>query len=300
MSRHRWVRPRRAPRWHRADRFALRALRKPAQFPGRCVFCNGLGMTKEHIWSDWITKRGLVPGEQSHGQVVAHTHFNDKEKIVTIDADLIGPKLGALIQRKIRNVCVGCNTGWMRDVVNAAISISEKLILGRSVTLDPKSQTQVATWITIACIMAEFTDERSMAILPYDRDFVRKHRFPPDNWRIFIGRYSGSDWTPTRYRHHGSGPIRFQSISGGLIVSRIDCFQVTTYILGNFAVHAFSSRNSEISFTFDEQFSPCKMLKIWPVGSNIEWPPDNALNDDEIMSISNNFWFANFAKHRPM
>jgi len=33
---------------------------------GRCIFCGGTGLSKEHIWSDWLS--GLIPRNDEHGE----------------------------------------------------------------------------------------------------------------------------------------------------------------------------------------------------------------------------------------
>jgi len=257
--------------------------------PGRCVFCKGTPLTKEHIWSDWLSK--IIPGVESHtwsgfrqtrmpgdGTVHNEPHFQTRQ--------------GAQIQRKIRNVCLSCNTGWMSELVKRTQPFVEAMVLGRAANLSPHDQTDLAAWIALAVIMAEFTHERTAGIPACDREWVRNNKVPPDSWNIFIGRYAGTEWGQTAYRHTGG---KFMRVSDKVLAASqnqtetaIQIWQASTYTLGELVVHAFSSTDPEFVQVFRENWLPPPMARIWPPSvplggtgaAELAWPPNHVLGDE--------------------
>ena len=45
---------------------------KPVESQGRCIFCGGTGLSKEHIWSDWL--KSLIPRNDAHGEYWGSMH----------------------------------------------------------------------------------------------------------------------------------------------------------------------------------------------------------------------------------
>ena len=79
--------------------------------PGRCAFCGATGMSKEHIWSDWL-KEVLPPTSSHHSQTRTTTAFVGN--VALLIPSMPTQHRGAVTQRKIRKFCDICNNGWMR------------------------------------------------------------------------------------------------------------------------------------------------------------------------------------------
>src|SRR5262249_25380118 len=98
-----------------------------AQIAGKCVFCGGTGLTKGHVWPDWISK--TLPVTASHHELVVG-------KWETFTSTLPGPQYsikqrqGSARQRKPRNTCKACNGGWMSLIERAAMTSMTLLIHG--------------------------------------------------------------------------------------------------------------------------------------------------------------------------
>lgn len=263
---------------------------KKPQIAGRCVFCNGFRLTKEHIWSDWLTKRQTVPHQKTHTQSVVRVKMNHGDGTAYVAPDLPKLKTGPLIQVKIRRVCNDCNGGWMKDIVDAALPFAESMVSGRHLQVTTEAQRAVSAWIMLSCIMAEFTDEQTMAIPLFDRVHIRENAEPPSDWHIFVGRYEGTEWAPTRYRHHGAEIAKLPP--GPFDISRAEThhFQVSTYVLGDFAVHAFSTTYAPLADEFEADFSPDGMERIWPLREAFAWPIQAMLDDVKMTLISETFF----------
>src|SRR5947208_778698 len=50
--------------------------------PGKCIFCGGRGLTKEHMWADWL--RPYIPREmQEHRSASSIFSLTDVEEVIT-------------------------------------------------------------------------------------------------------------------------------------------------------------------------------------------------------------------------
>ena len=116
-----------------------------------CVFCNRTGVTKEHIWSDWM-KSILLPVSEHH-QTGILINSNLQTKIATVQPVLGPTRQGAMTQRKIRNVCCVCNGGWMSQLVDRAKPFAAPLIQDHNCELSSTAQHDLAGWIAMAAIM---------------------------------------------------------------------------------------------------------------------------------------------------
>lgn len=253
----------------------------------KCLFCGGGKLSKEHIWSDWMKK--ILPPTPSHGQQVFHSLIDNQNNRIAVQPYMPEVRQGAQIQRKLRNVCRKCNSGWMGGIVERAKPFAELLILDRPVHLNARAQTNLAAWIAIASIMAELTDVPTAGIPPGDYEIVMRTEAPPQDWTICLGRYAGTAYAPTRYRHHGMGFYYEPSVPrpDAVVTAAADKVQFTTYTLGALLVHAFSSTRADISLRLRDRYTPANMVRIWPRTSDlISWPSSPVLGDGEVKTVA--------------
>ena len=65
-------------------------------------------MTKEHIWSDWLT--GLIPRNDEHGEYWGSMHrASGSIEVEWTEAPGSSARQGSVLQRKIRKVCKDCS-----------------------------------------------------------------------------------------------------------------------------------------------------------------------------------------------
>ena len=271
----------------RRDRLRGMARSKPKpatrKKPKLCVFCDRTGVTKEHIWSDWVNK--ILPGTAlvPHHQVRLQIRQDHKNKIATVQPLHPLYRQGGLTQRTIRNVCAKCNSGWMSEIVERAKVFASPMIQNQPCEIPVAAQRDLAAWIAMAAIMAEFTDEMSAAIPESDRKIMQSTESPPPTWTICVGRYAGARYGPVKYRHYGfhvvvsltPGPIR-------LAGAHRDYVHVTTYVLGGLVVHAFSSTNAGVAAEFRRDHAPGNMVRIWPAAEDTVACPLSAIGDDDV------------------
>jgi hypothetical protein len=263
---------------------------------GRCVFCNSGGMTKEHVWSDWLSN--IIPNTEDHGQVTFRSERTADKKQIAHEP-LFRKRQGSMNQRKIRNVCKTCNGGWMSRIVESATPSAKSLILDQSATIDGPIQKHLIGWIAITAIMAEFTDHKSLVIPREDRGFLMKTSVPPSDWTIMLGRYSGTERRPIHYQHCGMSYLNEDSpwptTNDGALP---EYFQLTTFVLGAFLVHTFTSTDYRTVDAARSFINHQALVRIWPpVVDRIDWPATPALNDAQVHDIATGFYRSFGGKH---
>jgi hypothetical protein len=132
---------------------------------GRCAFCGGQGLTKEHIYPRWA--RSYFP----------NTGSKDSKHDVTrsVGGQLVRGvgklgRSGSLYSQRLRIVCATCNNGWMSVLQNSSKDLLIQLFKGEKLTLEPDEQAQLARWVVMYFMVAEFADPPTMASSPEERE----------------------------------------------------------------------------------------------------------------------------------
>ena len=257
---------------------------------GRCIFCGGTGLSKEHIWSDWL--KGLMPQYDEHGEHWGSMHRDSGSNDVEwTEPPSSSARQGSVFQRKVRNVCEQrCNNGWMSRVVDRAKPHVERMILGKSFQLDRKEQTDLAAWIGITTVIQELANRLGVPrIPPEERTVLMKTEAPPLSWSIWAARYTGEWWAPMGHYHipmsYSKRPTDDESNppSGEL--------QLTTFTLGELLVHVFTSTQAEMIEAYRSYIGGAsnsgKLQQLWPiVGDTLNWPPSCPFRDHEVDSLA--------------
>lgn len=244
-----------------------------------CVFCNNPGVTKQHMWPDWLKK--IIPREgNKHSQNTILTKLIS-HKTVFVQPD-IKFKRGPIGARKIRNVCGKCNSGWMSRLEESARLALTSIVLCEEKILTEKELLSIASWSAMTSIVAEYTDPKTQSIPEEDRRTIMNHGIPPSNWHIWLGNYNGEKWKQ-RYRHLGMAC----AIKAPIIPSNISCnTQSSTFVVGSLFLYTFCSKIPSIVPAFSADIEE-KLLKIWPtVPSESGWPLGKDISDNDAMSIS--------------
>lgn len=242
-----------------------------------CVFCDGPGLSKEHIWSDWITQ--ILPEQTDLStQTIIGERLDTRAKTSIIEIRKLHQNKTKISQKVVRKVCTKCNNGWMGSVVNEAKNPALKMIEGEWNAITPDMQVAIGKWIQLACMMAEFTDPDNAAIPPASyKEFYREKNLLKD-WVIGISRYKGTEWFPIRYHH--TGKKAHSPTDPSDVVARI---QTSMYSLKNFFVYAFSSTDSEFyehrRRILCDRNSPIAVIHPSPRG-DLEMKEQYTLTDD--------------------
>jgi hypothetical protein len=270
--------------------------RKTIKPPGKCIFCNGTGLSKEHIWSDWLKK--YLKQDSSSQQLITDLFLDHTTKTAYI-REVRKDFQGTMNQRKVRKVCEKCNNGWMRKTVDDSLTFVKSMIHGEPVSLNRHSQVALSAWIAISTVMAEFTDHPEKVIIPAaDRKTIMETSAPPDLWTIYIGKYSGTKWGgPIWHDHRVTGYFSENNLGllppGPLTFSTpgIKKGQLTTYALGFLIIQACSVVDDEEKVLGFRKFPRHDaLLQIWPIRSDIvNWPCAAVIRDPDLDALFSSF-----------
>lgn len=233
----------------------------------------------------------FLPPVAEHSQTLIYETFDHTNKTVYLEPILGKKRQGAITQRKIRKVCESCNGGWMRGIVDRSRSSVGNLIVDKPCRINVEAQKNIAAWVALAAVMAEFTDALTAAIPNFDRGSLMQTDEAPPNWTICLGRYNGTKFT---YRHHGAKFILPSSIAnaGTIESAEADFFQATTYALGPLLVHAYSSTSTVLIDWLRVSFAHPTLIQIWPRREGcVDWPCTPILGDDETAAIADAMYF---------
>jgi hypothetical protein len=219
---------------------------------GKCKFCGRSGLTKGHVWPDWLNS--ILPKTASH-------HEQEIGKFQTFARSIPGPAHQVIVEqgharsRRPRNTCLSCNTGWMSLVEDRARSCTTRLILDLPQVMDLSGQEALATLLTLIVMRMEFLGD-IRAIADQERDWLRYYREPSNHWKVWICGFAGDDgdehWSRTYAAQLESKPTD----RVGLEYCNV---RVSTLVMGKFCAHLFYS--PIIDF---QGYEGIDLTQIWP------------------------------------
>lgn len=253
---------------------------------GKCIFCDFVGkLTHEHIRPDWL--KGYLPKTKVNyeaGNVIVNRHgMPDKVASKTVGGDPLS--------RRVKCVCEECNTGWMKDLQDAAKPIVVPMLTGERVVLNRRDQRTLASWISMSVMCSERGKDQMPAISQDDRDILFEYRLPPKaNWRIWLGHYR-PDRSPTQWDHRALLISKAKEVDqAAFAASPTYNTQSTTYSVGELFIHAVSSDWPTCVRKY-KIFPRGLLVELWPPnGTPVIWPPDHILTDDEAHQIAAGFF----------
>jgi hypothetical protein len=254
----------------------------------RCIFWEAskphTPLDYEHVFGDWLRKYVRANSNKHRMQhtVIGRARTPTSRKM-TVHA-------GEPLLSNIKVVCKACNSGWMSRTQNAAKPFLTPLIEGRRTTLGTAAQHAIAAWCAMVTMTGDYLprDPSAIAITQSERDWLRDHGTPPENWKIWIGDYRRQRgvW------NHYVAPILDAKESVQRTTDRLaqPNTQSTTFVVGDLFVHTISSTGDR------------DLIKgwVWPLTSRfaihlpqifprresfIVWPPQS-LTDFDVELIS--------------
>lgn len=251
-----------------------------AKPPGKCIFCEGRGLSKEHIFPEWI--QGVLPKrfrETTHKITRGADHQD-----LGIHSSYRPVRQGDPLARKVYVVCKSCNSGWMSRLQTRAKPIATLLIGGGGKLLTVADQKTLSAWMAMTTMVIEFADPPTVAATQTERALLKSSEVPPPNWQIWLGTFVGEQ--DRSFWHTSFGlildnppPNVPQSLKG----------QITTVRLGRMFACILSTPSgvhAKLSPIFEAQ------IGIWPI-----WPPNRnsatrtagVLNDEDADRVHNLF-----------
>ncbi|SHL95725.1 hypothetical protein SAMN05444159_7291 [Bradyrhizobium lablabi] len=175
----------------------------------------------------------------------------------------------------------------MSQIETASIPILTPMILGQPITLTAEVQQIIATWTTLKTLVIETDDPKSAAMRPQAAKQFYSDRKPFNDWKIWIGQYTGTTWSQgKRMIHNGAflGPSQMASVKNFGQCERRN-IQTTTICGGQLYIHVFSTTVPNTFYGFKGRLGDVLSL-VHPYGGDISWPPKVSMTDGDAGQIA--------------
>ena len=255
----------------------------------KCIFCGGTGMSREHIWGDWLKPHvpRTVNKHRLQSVVVNRPGVPSTSSLHIRAGDPMGSN--------VRVVCKPCNNGWMSRLQNAVKPILLPLIRGERTVLGQRAQETLSAWTTMAVMTSEHIDPAAhmVAVSQSERDAFSQHQAAFPNWQIWIGRYQRHRWVG-QWVHTAMPVLGTKDIPADKDAPvPPPNTQTTTIILGQLYILAISSEFADIPVKWGwagVPTVPARLARISPPKESIiAWPP-SSLTDQEAEALSHAFF----------
>jgi hypothetical protein len=251
--------------------------------PGLCIFCGRGGLSKEHVFPDWM--RQLFPPRpndtHTEGEFWWVPNPRSNNEMWTLPARRLVQ--GPTRSRKVRVLCKRCNNEWVAAIDEAAKAILVPLACDQMALLDRGQQQALATFLTKTVITSEYMRPRDRAVPKEQREWFFLNRSPLPRWYIWIGRYNGSLWKELMIFHH---MVRLldpaEKPTGGPRNTHS-----TTIGMGYLLALVIGTSLNELTFELSDD-DRSGLVRLWPIrDETIRWPARGILNDAAAGQIAN-------------
>lgn len=235
-----------------------------AQPRGMCWYCEGEGLTKEHIFA-----QSLIDLFRGHGMVrhaYEHPELGVKPRIKRA-------KTFAYISRKF---CRQCNGGWMREMDEAVRPLLGAFATEVSVVLGAEEQELLAAWATKTTLglLSIEPEEYRFASRQQYRDFYEA-REPWTGTQVWLGANVHGDLGWGRAHSLMFRDLPDQTSGFGASLS-----------FGYAVFHLIHHGSEDHSLRLRHE--PHRALKqIWPTQPNLTWPNRFRVREADMTPLAN-------------
>jgi hypothetical protein len=258
---------------------------KPSQrrLVDACLFCGATGgLTKEHLWPEWLRRAlpDLGPGVHTIG-VAGYPHTFERRR-----------RPAFTVARKI--VCAACNNGWMAALEQRAQPLLTPMVRGeRSITLSPDDQATVALWFVKTAMTTQWASA--------------KHRHPGIPLKHYRALYETGAPPSTAHMwifacSHEDRPLGTPAEPARSRIARLTKYRPTavpadqpdrpgwaaTLAIGNVGAHMVAHGYEGVSVSPTYEGGPTAGLQpIWPPhGTPVTWPQPPAFDYAAVVALT--------------
>lgn len=250
---------------------------------GRCAFCASNDLTKSHIWPAWAQK--VVPSTAKQYEITTGTFHTFVPNTATEGVSRT-TKAGSVANRRPRNTCLNCNSGWMRDIEEYAKPYITGLMRGDRLLLEAAHQYAIAAFLSLVSIRIDTSNKLAHPIPIEDYQHLIEKREPGPSWMIWIMKFTdgvGDDYWynhfPMAMKAFPEGILKTMSPQQLSLTAEDTNTQVTTIVVGRLCAHIFSTTAYHDFIGYE---APA-MCPVWPTtGLSIDtrWLP--SVNTEEV------------------
>ncbi len=266
--------------------------------PGKCIFCEGIAgqagiqMSGEHLWSDWMTEKNLLPTGDDYIGGAQYNEFKAifKRRMDNTVTRFDRTRQGTVSTKTIKVVCNSCNSGWMGTLETEAQPFLIPLISGTSTFLVASARQKITEWIVMKLLVAEHVAYSGHPADPiFDQairsEFMRSRKIP-DGFRIWIAMQRGEKWVTSFHRHATGLGITPTLPPPPNTATRARNLQAVTWGIGRLLIHLNATTDPAIFNHFVlGRLGP--LHRLWPLDNSIiMWPPPLFVTDTYIDDLT--------------
>jgi hypothetical protein len=218
--------------------------------------------------------------DPKHSQIEQETIMGGDPSRVTVVPAEVTIHSGATVSRRLPVVCKDrCNGGWMSRLELAVIPILAPMIGGAPKELDASDQLILSRWADKTVMVMEMTSPPSLISRQADRARVmdESNPGPAEHTRVWIG-HNVARPKNAELRGH-------KTFSRGLVTNE-QGIRADVFTAGEVLFYVVSTNVDEWENLVPSAVSRLggKLIKIWPSGGVVRWPPQDALSTDTEVS----------------
>jgi hypothetical protein len=222
---------------------------------GRCWYCDGSGLSSEHIFAKSLTKLFDTPDIDRDEFPVRHDYQPPAGAAPA-------PKRAKTFAYTTRKFCRTCNSGWMNVVDDDARPTLAAFARGEPLVLSGADQEALALWATKTALgfLSKEPEDYRFASRELYRQLYESRR-PLEGSQLWVGANN----------HGHMAWAGGYSMTFGAPLERASGFGASLSF-GYGVVHLIHHGSSE--WLLRLQNEPHRLLKpIWPSGDDVQWPP---------------------------
>jgi hypothetical protein len=241
-----------------------------------CVFCGrDEPLTREHVLGAWLSGIGLDPAPGHHRAGWLNR--------LARDFGVARP-----FEQTVREVCAGCNNGWMSRLEDVARRVLGPLIMGNAGVIEPGDSGAIAAWThktaLVAMLVSSEQDRAAGYGLPsseYRELYAHRDALvPPAGTQFWIGRYRG---VPS-----DGAPAAIQQVTPLLVYlerqpePRLPNAYLMTILLGSLVIQGvrFTTRASKVELSTRQA-----LPRLWPNSGRLHWPAGAAIDEGSLFGF---------------
>lgn len=231
-----------------------------------CLFCDNAANTKEDMWPDWLIN-SVGEDKKSPAQ-----YWRGK---LSAPITWAGPRF------KVKNVCKGCNGGWMSDLEAAVRRPMGCLIHDISIPLSPDDQHALAMWCCKTAMVIEGAkQDKNKFYSDAELKNLRAHKAIPPDTLVWVGRCAQS-----YLLHAEARKLNVRRQVQGIQVTD-GCS--TTFVMGRLILQMLSVHRVEgagagrLRVEIQGGDWNRSLVQVWPRSDKaVHWPPPQAFAEHD-------------------
>lgn len=233
----------------------------------KCIFCDGLGLSRQHVVPDWMSPfLGEVETVRQAKSMMLLGVSSQSDEMVIIPDVPVFKNYGTLFgQLKYKVVCVVCNGGWISQIEQESIPWLSPMLAGERFEVPSDKIKLLSVALALIAIMHEFSDEPDRRIVTNKQlKYIMRSKCLPSGWYVAIG-----------VMEDGAGE---RARSKYAFLKGVCSFSISTFALGKLLVQVVMCDD----FVYPVNFQRTVFRQVWPSAIiENEW-------QDQVREISKN------------